>query len=543
MKLQSIRRQLPLSYAAIAFIATLCLGVVLLTILNSHYARLERETIEERANGISGYLTRAMAREELPENRIANQLASFAFLSDMRIQLNDSNGELIVDTGSPQGSFISMPIDYAPPPNSRREGNEPSTITIMRPNESVIIESFTPPLTFSEVIWGNELAPDWSENNWSEVIVDGIPYDFSENETISDDDVFFTTSPFGGFDFITSGEIIIETIPRSNQSITLDIHDGDNALIATLIIGEGPAFGQDIIASVGQGWLYSSIIAVLLAGVAGWMVSLRLTTPLTEMTAVTKRMTDGDLSARTDLKRKDELGVLASAFNEMATRIEDTVTALRQFVADAAHELNTPLTALRTNLELALESPSPEATQRALTQLSRLEILADDLLDLSRIEAKRNQLSNNTLSINEVIRETSITYASRAEQADIEFELELPDSEPLVQGNANQIQRLLSNLMDNAIKFTPEGGVVRVRAEIVDDGVTVIVEDTGIGIPESDLPHLFMRFHRGRNTNTYPGSGLGLAIVKAIVDAHRGHVHAESNRHGTRITTMLPIGR
>lgn len=328
---------------------------------------------------------------------------------------------------------------------------------------------------------------------------------------------------------------------RSDQSAELTLYQPDqNAVLGTLRLNNGPAYGSEIVDSVAQTWLIASALAVMIAGAVGWFISQQLSNPLLSLTRATERMANGDLSVRTALKRRDELGLLSSAFDEMAGQIENTVVALRRFVADAAHELHTPLTALRTNLELSIERADRQALDRALEQLKRLELLADDLLDLSRIESDPAHMPRQPLEITPLVQQISEVYASRAEQADLDYVLELPDKAPIIAGNPAQIQRLIANLLDNAIKFTPAGGQIAVKIHQKGEQVELTVEDSGIGIPQEDLPYLFERFRRGRNTAQYPGSGLGLAIVRAIVCAHHGTVHAHSQGCGTKISVLLP---
>jgi signal transduction histidine kinase len=139
-----------------------------------------------------------------------------------------------------------------------------------------------------------------------------------------------------------------------------------------------------------------------------------------------------------------------------------------------------------------------------------------------------------------MIGETSEIYASRAEQADISFQLDLPEERLSARGNLRQLQRLFSNLLDNAVKFTPVGGVVSVNMCRDHGNIEIYVRDTGIGIPSDDMSALFERFKRGRNVSDYAGSGLGLAIVKAIVNAHHGDVSANSDSDGTTLKVLIP---
>jgi len=289
----------------------------------------------------------------------------------------------------------------------------------------------------------------------------------------------------------------------------------------------------------------ASIVAVLLAALAGWYFSNRITTPLTELTKVTLQMSQGNLAARANVRSKDEIGVLGKSFNEMASQVEDMVSTLRSFVADAAHELHTPLTSLQTNLELARDEQNASTQDyylsRAQEQSQRLEALVRSLLDLSRIEATGTKLFT-PVDMTQLVREVGEQAASRAEQAEREFKMNIFESPAFVNGNENQLRQVLINLFENAIKFTPKNGSISIKLERILNEAKLTVADTGIGIPPEDLPHLFERFHRGRNASEYPGNGLGLAIVKAIVAVHGGNVAVESNfSQGTVLVVTIPV--
>jgi signal transduction histidine kinase len=263
------------------------------------------------------------------------------------------------------------------------------------------------------------------------------------------------------------------------------------------------------------------------------------------LTAATAHMAAGDLGTRAVVAGEDEFGCLGLSFNVMAGRVETTIRALRRFVSDAAHELHTPLTALRTNLELAagegIDSARLAFIERAQEQVERLETLAGDLLDLSRIEAGVNNDQPISLDLMALVRRTSELYASRAEQAGLSFDLDVPEGTITIQGNQERVSRALGNLLDNAIKFTPGGGAVSLSLRQQGQWAELWVQDTGIGIPTDDLPQLFSRFHRGHNATAYPGSGLGLAIVAAIVEGHGGQVAAENTASGARFCLRLPL--
>ena len=243
-------------------------------------------------------------------------------------------------------------------------------------------------------------------------------------------------------------------------------------------------------------------------------------------------------------KAQDELGQMARAFNRMADQVESTIVTLRQFVADAAHQMHTPLTALRTNLELAAGSgeaaPQTPYLERAQGQVARLTSLTDELLQLARVETGIAGVQEQRFDLAALARSLAEAQAARAEQAGLEFNLVAPEAPVWVVGQPEQISALVDNLVDNALKFTPAGGAVTVRLAAMDADALFSVEDTGIGIPPDELPQLFRRFHRARNAAAIPGSGLGLAYVKAVAERHGGRVAAEDTGRGARFTVTLP---
>ena len=255
-------------------------------------------------------------------------------------------------------------------------------------------------------------------------------------------------------------------------------------------------------------------------------------------------MAQGNLSVRANIAREDEFGSLAHSFNDMAQQVETTVTTLRRFAADAAHELYTPLTALKTNLEIASTEENPQHQQafihQAQAQLSRLETLSSGLFDLAKFENQQGQNQHQNFCLNDLVSEVCEIYASQAEQRQLEFDLVLPSEEIHVQGDREQLARALANVLDNALKFTPSEGQIKVILKVDAENMRLSIQDTGIGIPADDLAQLFNRFHRGRNTAAYPGNGLGLAIVKAVIHNHKGDIEIIRLDEGTEIRIDLP---
>jgi len=342
---------------------------------------------------------------------------------------------------------------------------------------------------------------------------------------------------------------------RSSRSLSMPISGAAGAYVQ---LSEAPASGHDALISAVQAWVLAAVLAVTAAALAGYLVAARIARPVVALTAASDRMAEGDLGARAEVDRDDEVGRLAESFNAMAGRIQGTVTTLRRFVADAAHEIGTPLTALRADLELAQRtSASPQEQQyvdRALEQAQRLEALSASLLQLSRLEAG-DAAQSGPADAAQLARQAADAVASKADQAGVDLRLDI-DAGPLpVRAATTELQTVLANLLDNAIKFTPEDGVVTLSAHraapgalagaatpalAVPPAVVVTVADTGVGIPAAEQGEIFGRFHRARNVAAYPGNGLGLAIVKAAVERSGGEVTFTSSAAGTEFRVTLP---
>ncbi|MFN3974218.1 MAG: sensor histidine kinase, partial [Dehalococcoidia bacterium] len=225
-------------------------------------------------------------------------------------------------------------------------------------------------------------------------------------------------------------------------------------------------------------------------------------------------------------------------------------TTRREFVANVSHQLRTPLASMRAALETLEEGAleDPDAARSFLggvkREVERMERIVLELLDLSRLESGQVALHLAPVSVDVVVQEVAERFSPLAQQAGLSLYTQVPPDTPPVLADRDKLVQALSNLLDNAIKFTPAGGKVWLRVQAQDSQVAFVVEDTGIGIAPEHLPHIFERFYKAHRTHQDPGAGLGLAIVKHIAQAHGGSVAVESREgEGSRFTLCLPVAQ
>jgi len=280
-----------------------------------------------------------------------------------------------------------------------------------------------------------------------------------------------------------------------------------------------------------------SIPGVLLAAaLGGYWVSRRALAPVDRITDAARTIGIQNLSERLPVpETRDELERLSTTWNEMLARLEAAVKRLTQFTADASHELRTPIALIRTTAELTLRRErTPETYREALRQIvvetERTARLVEDLLLLARADAGFPTLPLERVELAPLVREVWQQGRVLAEAKRLEIAAELPDEPVYVEANDPALRRMLLLLLDNALKYTPEGGRITLSVDRRPDETTVAVRDTGIGIPENALPHVFERFYRvdeSRNRDA-GGTGLGLAIAKWIAERHHASLDAES---------------
>jgi signal transduction histidine kinase len=283
----------------------------------------------------------------------------------------------------------------------------------------------------------------------------------------------------------------------------------------------------------------------LSAGV-GWFLAKRALSGIEEVTRAAIDITNGALDRRVPVKRnRDEIDRLADAFNTMVDRVQGLIGQMKEITENIAHDLRSPITRMRGMAEMALTDENTGEEQAAITgtiieECDRLLEMINAMLDISEAESGLMKLNAEPVDLAALLRDVCDLFQPVAENRSLEILMEVPES-VAVPGEPRKLQRVFSNLIDNALKYTPKGGSVNITIEEGAKDTVVTVKDTGDGIAETDLPHIFDRFFRGEKSRSTPGSGLGLSLARAFVLAHRGTITATSTPGlGSEFTIMLP---
>ncbi|MBD2868932.1 HAMP domain-containing sensor histidine kinase [Paenibacillus arenilitoris] len=273
----------------------------------------------------------------------------------------------------------------------------------------------------------------------------------------------------------------------------------------------------------------------------------RIVRPIRELTRAARYMAGGDWTKRALQKSDDEIGQLAETFNTLAMELSKREKLKNDFISSISHELRTPLTSIKGWSETLKESKPGEDDEEVKLGLSiigketeRLTGLVEDLLDFSKLSARAMELSTEVLDFNGPVRETVSQLTVREEQTKVRLLAAYGKGPIVVRGDANRLKQVMINLIDNAFKFTPAGGTIRVATSSEKDEAMLTVSDTGCGIGEEHLPHVTEKFYKA--ITGQGGSGLGLAICKEIIELHGGRLTVDSERGaGTIVTVRVPL--
>lgn len=317
---------------------------------------------------------------------------------------------------------------------------------------------------------------------------------------------------------------------------------------------------HNIMAQFTKAYFLLMPLGLVLIAWAGWWFAGRALAPVVEIADAARDIGGTNLAFRLATPgSNDELENLVATFNGMMERLEQSFNQVRQFSMDVSHELRTPLTVIRGHLEVALmTAKTPEQYQdsihTALQDVDRLTRIVRALLQLSQAESGQLALQHQPVNLVALVEELREPFEMTGEDREIRLQIDLPAA-AIVQGDRIQLERLITNLVTNAIKYSSPGGLVTVTLRPSADAVLLLVEDHGIGIPDADIPHIFDRFYRVRNREPHPtpepvsaaeseaetGLGLGLSFVAWIVKAHGGSIQVESVvGQGSRFIVSLP---
>jgi signal transduction histidine kinase len=347
----------------------------------------------------------------------------------------------------------------------------------------------------------------------------------------------------------SSGRSLGEIIPRAQLTQGAEvIVDGRRRGTVFLMTVAGMALGnmeEEFLFSLRRSAWTVGAGVVLVAAFVGLLLSKRLVGPLVTLAQATRRLAGRDLAYRVPVESEDEIGELARAFNAMAAKLEETEELRRNMIADLAHELRTPISILRGNLE-SLQWQLQEATPELIISLHdeavRLSRLVSDLQSLAVAEAGELKLNREQVDPGELVGGLSMVFAVEANAKGVDLQVDIDEDVPALWVDRDRLRQVLLNLLTNALHHTPAGGRVGLRAHRQDGGVRLVVSDTGPGIGPEEIPRVFDRYYRAPAQDP-GGVGLGLAIAKAYVEAHGGTIWVESELgRGTSFYVELPEG-
>jgi len=347
----------------------------------------------------------------------------------------------------------------------------------------------------------------------------------------------------------SQGEMVGREYKAPSEGTPLKQRGAESPVIGMLYlvpVENDPSSTKSLIESINLYLVIGGIIAIIVAIIASFLLSQRIVKPVQDLTYAARRLERGDYSGRVHFKGRGEIAELAHAFNAMTGSLERAEQLRRNLVTDVAHELRTPLSNIRGQVEAIddkLLEPDAGTLSSIHSDVLLLSRLIDDLQYLSLAESGKLKLVMQPEEIGRLIEDAIAAARPKAAAAGVKLISDVPDDMPACTVDAQRISQVLRNLLDNAIAHTPMSGVITVSSKSDNGFIKVTVSDTGEGIPKEDIPNIFERFYRVDKSRARAtgGAGLGLTISKRLVESHGGTITAESEAgKGSRFTFTLP---
>ena len=363
-------------------------------------------------------------------------------------------------------------------------------------------------------------------------LADGVPTDgevwidiesFPELKSVMDGQIVSIVGTLGG---LYNEEMLTIAHPIGNEDM----------IIGAILMSTSMQSVDENISAVVRITVRGVVLSCIAAIAMIYFSSRRMTKPLRQMNEAAKVIASGDFEKRIEVKSLDEIGQLAESFNNMAEGLNTQEEGRREFVANISHDLRSPLTSIIGFLEAMKDGTIPEERREyylgiVLTECKRLAKIANDLLDISKLDLTGEmEIFLEEFELNKLIRDALIQFENRIRQKNIDADISFADEATMVYADYEKIQRVLHNLLDNAVKFTPDGGRINIETTIKDKKVHVSLKDSGRGLSEEERKHIFDRFYKSDSSRGIDktGSGLGLAIVWEFIKAHDEKVYVES---------------
>lgn len=353
--------------------------------------------------------------------------------------------------------------------------------------------------------------------------------------------------------FDQEGELLLDTAGADSggrassealeQAIPLEV---ENQVVGYLLTDRRlqftPAHEQTLLTRLNRSALAAAIIAGVVALVLALLLAYRLLHPVQDLTQAATHMAKGDLSQRVPVRGDDQLATLGRTFNTMADSLEQAEHRRKALTADIAHELRTPLAVQRAHLEAlqdGIYDLTPENLAAIQEQNQVLTRLVEDLRTLALADAGELALERTPTDLAALLERVVARFSPQAGEGDVNLSLVLEESNLTRSLDPQRIEQILNNLLSNAIRYTPEGGTIYIRLFTEGDDVLITVRDTGPGIPDEALPHLFDRFYKvDKSRRQHSGTGLGLSIARNLAQAHGGDLSASNHPRGGAVFTL-----